>query len=254
MSKPDPEYAIYVEGLCKSFGNVCAVQNLSFRVQRGTVFGLLGKNGSGKSTTAKLLTGLLKPASGSIYINGNDISNNLLNVQKSIGILSDDMALINVLTAWEHLLMASSAYELSAAEAKARSEKLLLYFDLLGDRHKFPDQLSLGMRKKLSLAMALVHNPKILFLDEPFEGLDLVFIKSLCELIESLVNKGVTIFLTSHFLSLMQKLLHTFAIIDCGKIVYNSDSENNLPIDSNLEDIFFNFVKTRPLTELEWIG
>ena len=253
MSSGDKD-AIYVKDLSKSFGNVQAVQNLSFRVRRGTVFGLLGKNGSGKSTTAKLLTGLLKPDSGTVFINGCNIGSNLIDVQKSIGVLSNEMALIDVLTVWEHLMLASRAYDISRDEAEARSEKLLRYFDLWDDRHKYPDQLSVGMYKKASIAMSLVHNPKILFLDEPFEGLDPVFIKSICELIEQLVNKGVTIFLASHFLALMQNILNAFVIIDSGKMVYNSDSQDNPEDNRSLEDIFFSFVKTRASTELEWIG
>lgn len=249
-----PDDVIYVKDLSKSFGNALAVQNLSFRVKRGTVFGLLGKNGSGKSTTAKLLTGLLKPDSGAVFINGCDIGSNLIGVQKSIGILSDEMALIDVLTIWEHLLLASGAYDVSTCEAEARSKKLLRYFDLWDDRHKYPDQLSVGMYKKTSLAMSLVHNPKILFLDEPFEGMDPISIKRICEIIEQLVNRGVTIFLASHFLALMQNLLNAFVIIDGGKMVYNSDFQDSPKDNSSLEDIFFSFIKTRASTELEWIG
>src|SRR5947208_747235 len=163
---------IETHNLSKAFGNLVAVRDLELRIPKGTLFGFLGPNGSGKSTTVKMLTGMLRPTSGEVFISGRSVVNSPLEVKKRIGVLPEELALFESLTIWEHLLMIGPVYELSRQETASRAEQLLVYLDLWQARHTYIEEASSGMRKKCSLALALLHNPEILFLDEPFEGID----------------------------------------------------------------------------------
>lgn len=246
--------AIQVEGLTKKFGSFTAVQDLSLQIPRGVIFGLLGPNGSGKSTTIKVLSGLLEPTIGKVWVDGHDLQADPMAVKRATGVLSEDMGLIELLSVQEHLLLACAAYGVARGEAELRSRKLLEYFDLWDARDRFPDQLSFGMSKKLSLAMALGHNPSVLFLDEPFEGLDPVFARCLRDLLVSLAGKGLTVFLTSHSLDLVEKMIHRFAILANGAMMYESSMTELRNTGTSLEDVFFRFVQPPCPQELEWIG
>jgi len=175
-------------------------------------------------------------------------------VKRATGVLSEDMGLIELLSVREHMLLAGAAYGVARGDAGIRSRKLLEYFDLWDVRDKFPDQLSFGMSKKLSLAMALGHNPSVLFLDEPFEGIDPVFARGMRDLLVSLAQKGLTVFLTSHSLDFVEKMIHRFAIIVDGSMVCESSMEELRNAGTTLEDVFFRFVQPPCLQELEWIG
>src|SRR6185437_13365958 len=158
--------------LSKSFGRLPAVQNLNLHVPKGCIFGFLGPNGSGKSTTVKMLTGLLQPTTGEALIGGTSILAAPVEVKQKIGVLPEDLALFEALTIWEHLLLSGPVYGLSKDQITQRGEQLLAYLDLWSNRNTYVDEASTGMRKKCALAMALLHNPQVLFLDEPFEGID----------------------------------------------------------------------------------
>ncbi len=160
---------IELSGLTRRFGEFVAVHDLNLHVPPGVIFGFLGPNGSGKSTTVKMLTGLLQPSAGDAWIEGSSILTASLAIKQKIGVLPEDLALFDSLTIWEHLKMCGPIYGLSRAETESRAEQLLNYLDLWIDRDTFVEQASFGMRKKCALAMALLHNPKVLFLDEPFE-------------------------------------------------------------------------------------
>src|SRR4030095_3512474 len=151
-------FEIETRNLTRKFGQLVAVRNLNLEISRGAIFGFLGPNGSGKSTTVKMLTGLLQPTSGDALISGNSILTSALMVKKHIGVLPEDLALFEALTIWEHLLMVGPVYGLSRAETERRAEQLLMYLDLWSERNTYVDQASSGMRKKCSLAMALIHN------------------------------------------------------------------------------------------------
>lgn len=248
------DFVIRVEGLTKTFGSFKAVKDLSVQIPRGIIFGLFGPNGSGKSTTIKMLSGLLEPTSGKVWVAGHDLQADPMAVKRTTGVLSEDMGLIELLSVREHLLLACAAYGVARGEAEIRSRKLLEYFDLWDVRDRFPDQLSFGMSKKLSLAMALGHNPCVLFLDEPFEGLDPVFAQGMRDLWVALAQKGLTIFLTSHSLDLVEKMLHRFAIITNGSMVYESSMTELRNTATSLEDVFFRYVQPPCPQELEWIG
>lgn len=245
---------IHIQGLTKSFGALTAVSSLNLEISKGTIFGFLGPNGSGKSTTVKLLTGLLKPDRGDAVIAGNSILTFPLEVKKKIGVLPEDLALFDSVTIYEHLLMAGSVYELGRDETAKRAEQLLDYLDLLPGKNTYVDQASTGMRKKCALAMALIHNPQVLFLDEPFEGIDPVSSRDIKDLLLVLADKGVTVFITSHILEVVERLVQRFAIIVSGEIVAESSVEEVLQSGHTLEEVFFKHVGRRSVRTLEWVG
>ena len=189
-------FEIETTDLSKSFGRLVAVKSLDLKIPRGTIFGFLGRNGAGKSTVVKMLTGILQPTAGEALIAGLSIRDSPVQVKKMIGVLPEDLALFDCLTIWEHLLMCGPIYGLDRSETELRAGQLLKYLDLWQSRHVYVDQASSGMRKKCALGMALLHNPRVLFLDEPFEGIDPVSSRNIKDLLSLLAGKGVTIFLT----------------------------------------------------------
>ena len=245
---------IELSGLTKRFGEFVAVHDLNLHVPKGVIFGFLGPNGSGKSTTVKMLTGILQPSAGDASIDGLSIRNASLAIKQKIGVLPEELALFDSLTIWEHLKMCGPIYGLSLAETEARAEQLLNYLDLWSDRHTFVEQASFGMRKKCALAMALLHNPKVLFLDEPFEGIDPVTSRSIKDLLLHMSGKGITIFLTSHILEVVERLVHSYALIVHGELVCKQTMEETMGSGQTLEDIYFQYVTRRPVEEFEWIG
>ncbi|HET7288439.1 MAG TPA: ABC transporter ATP-binding protein, partial [Pyrinomonadaceae bacterium] len=170
------------------------------------------------------------------------------------GVLPEDLALFDALTIWEHLQLCGPIYGLSRRETEARAEQLLSFLDLWSDRHTFVEQSSFGMKKKCALAMALIHNPKVLFLDEPFEGIDPVASRSIKDLLIMMSNRGVTIFLTSHILEVVERLVHSFAVIMHGEVVCSQTMAETLRAGETLEEVYFRYVQRRPVEEFEWIG
>ena len=245
---------IETHNLSKTFGDLAAVRDLELRIPKGTLFGFLGPNGSGKSTTVRMLTGILPPTRGEVFIGGRSVINSPIEVKKRIGVLPEDLALFESLTIWEHLLMVGPVYGLSRKETETRAEQLLVYLDLWQGRHTYVDQASSGMRKKCSLAMALIHNPEVLFLDEPFEGIDPVSSRNVKDLLLLMTGKGVTVFLTSHVLEVVERIVQSFAIIVAGEIVCTQTMEETLSGGETLEDLFFKHVVRNKAAELEWIG
>jgi ABC-2 type transport system ATP-binding protein len=246
-------FEIETRNLTRKFGQLVAVRNLNLEISRGAIFGFLGPNGSGKSTTVKMLTGLLQPTSGDALISGNSILTSALMVKKNIGVLPEDLALFEALTIWEHLLMVGPVYGLSRAETERRAEQLLMYLDLWSTRHTYVQEASYGMKKKCSLAMALIHNPGVLFLDEPFEGIDPVTSRNIKDLLSLLASKGVTVFLTSHILEVVERLVDSFAIIVSGEIACCQTMVETQRSNETLEELFFRYVVKPKAGELEWI-
>jgi ABC-2 type transport system ATP-binding protein len=241
---------IEAKGLTKRFGDFEAVKNLTLSVPPGTIFGFLGPNGSGKSTTVKMMTGLLKPTAGDAVIGGLSITANALEAKRIIGVLPEGNALFHSLSIWEHLMLCGSIYGIPKADTEARAEQLLRVLDLWEARDTYADQTSFGMGKKCSLAMALLHNPKVLFLDEPFEGIDPVSSRNIKDLLMLLTQRGVTIFLTSHILEIAEQLIQNFAIIVRGEIVH----QGAMTGAGNLETLYFQYVERAPMGDLSWIG
>jgi ABC-2 type transport system ATP-binding protein len=247
-------FEIETNHLTRRFGKFVAVNDLNLQVRKGTIFGFLGPNGAGKSTTVKMLTGLLQPTAGEAIIGGLSILSSPLEVKQKIGVLPEDLALFDSLTIWEHLIMCGPIYGLDRIETEKRAAQLLRYLDLFQHRNVYVDQASSGMRKKCSLAMALLHNPSVLFLDEPFEGIDPVSSRNIKDLLTLLAARGATIFLTSHILEVVERLVQSFAIIANGEIVCSQTVEETIRGGETIEELFLKHVHTDEVEQLEWIG
>ncbi len=211
--------AIDTTALTRRFGDFTAVDNVNLRVDAGQFFGFLGPNGAGKSTTIKMLTGLLAPTSGSIRILGQDLQANSADIKRQIGVVPEGMALFGRLTADEYLRFVGRMYGLDRATTLNRTRELLEFMQLAGEQKKLIADFSHGMQKKLALAAAVIHGPKVLFLDEPFEGVDAVAAGTLKSMLLRMIARGVTIFLTSHVLEIVERLCTHIAIIHRGRLV-----------------------------------
>ena len=252
------ELAVETRGLTRDFGSFRAVDGIDLAVPAGSLYGFLGPNGAGKSTTIKCLTGLLKPSGGSMRILGIDPLADPVAVKRKIGVVPEDLALFDRLTAEETLLFVSQIHGIDAATARARSADLLAVMDLKEAGTTLVTDFSHGMRKKLSLAAALLPAPRLLFLDEPFEGIDAVASRQIKDLLHAFVSRGGTIFLTSHILEIVERLSTHIGVIARGKLVAQG------PIDElraghtaagTLEEIFIGLVGGEPTSSaaLDWI-
>jgi ABC-2 type transport system ATP-binding protein len=217
--------AISTEHLTRRFGNLLAVDDVDLQVASGQFFGFLGPNGAGKSTTIKMLTGLLAPSSGRIEILGLGLAENPVEVKRQIGVVPEGMALFGRLTGAEYLNFAGRMYGLDRQTAAQRAAELLEFMQLADQPKTLVTDYSHGMQKKLALAAAVIHNPKILFLDEPFEGVDAIASGTLKAMLQRMISRGATIFLTSHVLEIVERLCSHVAIIHRGKLVAQGSLE-----------------------------
>ena len=211
--------AVETYQLVRRFGDFAAVDHIDLRVRAGSFFGFLGPNGAGKSTTIKMLTGLLAPSGGRARVLGRDIAEEPLEVKRRIGVVPEDLNLFERLTGGEMLAFTGRMYGLARAEIAERSRELLELMELDGEPRKLVVEYSHGMKKKLALACALIHRPEMLFLDEPFEGVDAVASRTLKALLSRLTERGLTVFLTSHVLEIVERLCTDIAIISAGRLV-----------------------------------
>ncbi len=223
MTSPVPAAAILTENLTRRFGpeenGLLAVDRVNLRVETGQFFGFLGPNGAGKSTTIRMLTGLLEPTAGRIEILALDLYAQPVQVKRRIGVVPEGLALFERLTAAEYLNFAGRMYGLDRHTAAQRAAELLEFTELADRAHTQVGEFSHGMKKKLALAAAVIHGPRVLFLDEPFEGVDTVAAATLRSLMSRMVAGGVTIFLTSHVLEIVERLCSHVAIIHKGQLV-----------------------------------
>ncbi len=217
--------AIDTTALTRRFGDFTAVQEVDLRVDAGQFFGFLGPNGAGKSTTIKMLTGLLAPTSGSIHILGKDLTVNSAEIKRQIGVVPEGMALFGRLTAEEYLKFVGRMYGLDRATTLQRTQELLEFMQLADENKKLIADFSHGMQKKLALAAAVIHGPKVLFLDEPFEGVDAVAAGTLKSMLQRMIARGATVFLTSHVLEIVERLCTHVAIIHRGQLVAQGSLE-----------------------------
>ncbi|HEY0380018.1 MAG TPA: ABC transporter ATP-binding protein [Pyrinomonadaceae bacterium] len=211
--------AVETFNLVRRFGEFTAVDHINLRVERGRFFGFLGPNGAGKSTTIKMLTGLLAPTSGEIRVMGRDVETEAMEVKRRIGVVPEDLNLFERLTGAEMLTFTGRMYGLQKSEIAERTDELLALMELDAEPRKLVVEYSHGMKKKLSLACALIHRPEILFLDEPFEGVDAIASRTLKNLLSRLTARGLTVFLTSHVLEIVERLCTDIAIISQGRLV-----------------------------------
>jgi ABC-2 type transport system ATP-binding protein len=259
-----PEIAIATEKLSRRFGALTAVDGIDLQVESGQFFGFLGPNGAGKSTTIKMLTGLLAPTSGRMSLLGIDFAQHPVEVKRQIGVVPEGMGLFERLNAPEYLEFVGRMYGLDKATTRKRSDELLEFMQLADRSKTLIADYSHGMQKKLALAAAVIHGPRILFLDEPFEGVDALAAGALKELLARMTERGVTIFLTSHVLEIVERLCSHVAIIKKGQLVAQGSMEQlraGVPSAEGqtltLEDIFLSVVgrgADRPqLEELSWL-
>src|ERR1700675_1435690 len=217
--------AISTEHLTRRFGDLIAVQDVNLRVAPGQFFGFLGPNGAGKSTTIKMLTGLLAPSAGRMQILGIDLTQDSVEVKRQIGVVPEGMALFGRLTGSEYLNFVGRMYGLDRATAAKRTAELLDFMQLVDPPRALVTDYSHGMQKKLALAAAVIHGPKILFLDEPFEGVDAIASNTLKSMLQNMIARGATIFLTSHVLEIVERLCSHVAIIHRGQLVAQGSLE-----------------------------
>jgi len=248
--------AIDTTDLTREFGTFLAVDKLTLRVDAGQFYGFLGPNGAGKSTTIKMLTGLLAPSSGTMRILGEDLSDpaRALAVKRRIGVVPENLALFDNLTAREHLTFVGRMYLLPPETIRTRCNELLAMMDLAHEEKKLTLEFSHGMRKKLALAAALIPNPDLLFLDEPFEGVDAVSSRVLRDTLKQCVGRGATVFLTSHVLEIVERLCTDVGIIAHGRLVHQGTMEE-LRQSGSLEDKFLAVVGDgdREAQKLSWL-
>ena len=235
---------ISCRSLTKRYGSFCALEQLDLDVQEGEICALLGPNGAGKSTTLKLLAGLEKPTSGSVTVAGL----NPQDAQQHIGVMPEDLGLFEELTVEEHLLLTAEIYK----APKARVDQLLRVLSLESRRNTFASQCSHGMRKKTSFAMALLHNPRVLLLDEPFEAVDPVSARVMFEVLENAAHaSGIAILLTSHILSIVERLADRLSLIRSGKIIHTA--KGGLAAGT-FEQMYFAHVEPPISEKLDWLG
>ncbi|MGB9552756.1 MAG: ABC transporter ATP-binding protein, partial [bacterium] len=213
------EKAIQVSGLTKYYGETLAVDHISFEVEKGEVFGFLGPNGAGKTTTIRTITGLSKPTSGEVSVLGLEVSSKILEIKKHIGVVPEISNLYDELSAFDNLLFMAQLFGVPRSQRRKKVEALLKMFGLFERKNSLFRTLSRGMKRSLTIASALVHEPQILFLDEPTAGLDILAAHSLRNLIHNLREQGITIFLTTHYLEEADFLCDRVAILLRGKIL-----------------------------------
>jgi len=242
---------ISCRNLTRRFIDFVAVNRVTLDVAKGAICVFLGPNGAGKSTTLKMLTGLMPVTSGSATVCGLDVNANPQELKRRIGVLPEDLGLFDDLTVEEHLSLTGAVYGLSKRETSARSGQLLRSLSLEHGRHTFAGACSHGMRKKTAFAMALLPSPRVLFLDEPFEAIDPVTSKVMRDMLLAAAKHGVTVFLTSHILSVVDQIATQVVMIRKGKIVWNSPPAE---LPKSLEQHYFDLVDAPVVEDLKWLG
>jgi ABC-2 type transport system ATP-binding protein len=254
--------AIEVSGLTKTYGDVPAVDDLSFTVPAGTFFGFLGPNGAGKSTTIGCLTGLLDPTHGSIRLLGEPFTSSAVALKRRIGSMPENLGLFEYLYADEFLVFQAEMYGIEASAARRRASELLEALELADVGRKPISDFSAGMKKRIAFAAAIIHGPDILFLDEPFESIDPTGVALLKHWLRRFTEQGRTVFLTTHVLETAERLCDRAAIIQTGgKVVWEGDlgalrEDRPIAFDgrefTTLESLFLAVAGQRYRT-LEWL-
>jgi ABC-2 type transport system ATP-binding protein len=210
---------IEIRGLKKSFGKTEAVRGVNLTVSKGEFFGLLGPNGAGKTTTINILSTLLKPDAGSVCINGFDVDRDATQCKQLIGVVPQELALYNELTAYENLMFWGRLYGISQQEAASRSLEMLQIFELDHRRNARLKTYSGGMKRRVNIAAAMIHRPQILLMDEPTVGVDPQSRHQIYQVLAQFVSEGITIIYTTHYMDEVEKLCSRIGIIDHGEIM-----------------------------------
>lgn len=216
---------ISIENLSKHFGNKKALDNLTLQIRPGEILGFLGPNGAGKTTTVKMLTGMLIPTSGTAQVAGFDILTEAIEVKKRIGYVPESGALFESLTAWEYLDLVTELHHLERRLAYKRMEEFLTRFDLFDDKDQMLSGFSKGMKQKVLISAAFLHNPEVLFLDEPLTGLDANAASIIKELLKKMAAQGKTIMFCSHILEVVERICTRIAVIHEGQLIAEGTPE-----------------------------
>ncbi len=253
MSAPTVELV----GVTKRFGDKTAVDDLTLSVKPGAFLGLLGRNGAGKSTTLKMLTGLIRPTSGVIRLLGTPFDDDPIGLKRRIGVMPEEMALLEMLTGPQYVRFVGRMYGLDDDVVDARRKELEDKLDLSPGPRTVIADYSFGMKKKLSLCAALLHGPELLFLDEPFEGIDPVTSRTIKDILAALQRRGTTIILTSHILEIVERLCDEIAILERGKLLDHGTLAELVAkrgaSDASLESAFVDLVGGARDGELSWL-
>lgn len=242
---------IEISELSKNYNGLTALDKLTLWVSANTIFGFVGPNGAGKSTTLNILTGIISPTSGSVKILGYDLKKDSVEIKNKTGVIPEILALFDGLSGEEHLTFTGKVYGLEKNVIENRRKELLDFFDLTSAKDRLIETYSQGMRKKLAFASAIIHSPKVLFLDEPFENVDPVMRKKMKEVLISMKNNGASILITSHALIEVEDFCDEVAIINKGKLVFQSKTEDirnkikdeiNKETYKSLEEVFMDIV------------
>lgn len=245
---------IEIHNLRKVYGNKAAVDGLTLIVPGGCFFGFLGPNGAGKTTTIKMLMGLAPPTAGSISLLGLPMPEKALEIKQQIGLVPDESLLFDHLTGGEFIEFVGRIYGLGRPVARERARELLELFELDSAHNKLIAEYSKGMRKRVAMAAALIHRPKLFLMDEPFEGVDAVGARLMKDILLEQVRHGATIFLTSHVLEVVERLCDHVAIIRDGKLVLQGSMEELRGEAVTLEDAFVRAVgMERTIETLDWL-
>lgn len=248
--------ALELGGVSKRFGDTVAVDDVSIRVERGAFLGLLGRNGAGKTTSINLATGLYRPTTGRIIVLGLDIEREPIAVRRRVGVMPQDDALLEYLAGPRFLQFVGAMHGLDGATVERRSAELFETLELDPPRGALVRDYSYGMKKKLALGAALLHGPELLFLDEPFEGIDPVTAVTIRSILSGLASKGVTIVMSSHVLEIVEKICGTIAILDKGRLLANGSLESLRERHgdfANLEELFLGLMGGAKAGELSWL-
>ena len=247
--------AVVVRGLWKKFGAKEAVAGIDLEVAAGSLAGLVGPNGAGKTTSLSMMTGLLRPDSGQILVNGIDVWEDPPAAKAAIGVVPAEVRLFDRLSGEELLEYAGRLRGLPAGQARSRAAQLLDVLDLAGDAKRLVADYSTGMRKKAALGCALIHNPPVLFLDEPLEGVDPVSGDVIRRLLTRFVESGSTVLFSSHVMELVEQVCDHVSIIDKGKIVVTGTIDE-VRGGKTLQRAFIDLVGPRATDEevLSWLG
>lgn len=236
------DFAVRTWGLTRDFGSLRAVDAVDLRVEAGAMYGFLGRNGAGKTSAIKMLTGILAPTAGEVSLLGSDVSDvaAAVAVRRRIGVVPEDLALFELLTGREYLAFVGRMYLVGEDAVAQRTEELLATLEVGAEDRQLVLEYSHGMRKKLALAAAMLPDPELLFLDEPFEGVDAVGSRIMRDILLDYVRRGSTVFVTSHVLDIVERLCTHVGIIDCGRLVFEG------PLVSlgerSLEEVFLELV------------